>query len=159
MAHSFERRKDGTLTARLEQYEVTLLRGLVGDVVGLVRTEPAGNASYARLFPDPSFDREAAAELHGLIHDDLRETKLAAAQALLDTLPDDGDVTLDVASAEQWLTALNDVRLALGTAIGITEETYDREPAEEDMALRVYDWVTILQETLVQAVSAGGVDR
>jgi hypothetical protein len=157
MSHAFRAQRGGRVTGRLEPYEVAVLRGLVEDVVGLVRTEPAGNAAYARLFPDPSHDAAAARELHDLIHDDLREAKLAAARALLESLPDDGKVALDGDAAEAWLTALNDVRLALGTSIGVTEETYDAEPANP--SLHVYQWLSFLQESLVEAVSGEGVSE
>jgi len=153
MARAFTTQRDGRVTARLERYEVELLRGLVGDVVRIVTDEPAGNVAYARLFPDPSPDPEAAAELHGLIHDDLREGKLAAARTLLETLPDDGRVSLDADAVEAWLTGLNDVRLALGTALGVTEETSRAGP--EDAELHTYEWLSFLQETLVDAASEG----
>jgi hypothetical protein len=151
VARAFTAQRDGRVTARLERYEVELLRGLVGDVVRIVTDEPPGNAAYARLFPDPSPDPAAAAELHGLIHDDLRDAKLAAARALLESLPDDGRVSLDPDAVEAWLTALNDVRLALGTVLGVTEEMAEAEP--EDAALHAYQWLSFLQETLVDAAS------
>ena len=89
--------------------------------------------------------------MRALIEDALRAAKQASAQALLETLPDDGRVSLDAEAAEQWLTALNDLRLALGTAIGVTEESEE----SDDPDLDVYHWLTFLQVTLVEAVSAG----
>lgn len=154
MAYGFRAARGG-VRARLTPYEVTVLRGLVGDVRKLLEPDAPANAMTRRLFPDPSFDPVAAEELRGLIEDDLREAKRAAAAALLESLPDDGKVDLDPETAEQWLTALNDVRLALGTALAVTEDSYGDEDAELD----VYQWLSILQETLVEAVSAGGVHR
>lgn len=151
MARAFRTDRGGRVVGSLEPYEVVMLRGLVDDVVGLVRTEPGDNAAYARLFPPPSHDAKTAEDLRGLIHDDLREAKLEAARTLLASLPDDGDVSLDADAAEAWLTALNDVRLAIGTSIGVTEESYERDP--EDAAMHVYQWLSFLQETLVEAVS------
>lgn len=153
MAHAFRTDRDGRLVARLEPYEVAILRGLVGDVVTLVGSAPEGNAAYDRLFPPPSQDEKAAAELRELIHDDLREAKLAAARDLLESLPDDGRVALDQETADRWLTALNDVRLALGTSIGITEESYGDDTA--DAALNIYHWLTFLQDTLVESMDPG----
>jgi hypothetical protein len=158
MARAF-RHERGRVTAKLEPYETALLRGLVEDVVRLVRTDDARNAATARLFPAASEDAEVAASLHDLIHDDLREAKLDNARALLASLPADGRVSLDEEAADQWLSALNDVRLALGTAIGITPETYDAEPGEDDAALHLYDWLTAMQDSLVEAVSARGIHR
>ena len=52
------------------------------------------------------------------------DDKLAAAQCLLDTVPvGGGEITLTAAQAEQWLTAINDVRLSLGAMLGIDEDT------------------------------------
>jgi hypothetical protein len=113
----------------------------------------------ARLFPDASPDPATAADLHDLLHDDLREAKLAAARVLLESLPDDGRLALDPETAEQWLTALNDVRLALGTTLDITEESYERETDADDLGMQVYDLLTFLQDSLVEAVLAGGIER
>ncbi len=142
------------VTGRLDPYEVVLLRQLVGDVVTLVGADDLPrNPVTERLFPDPSPDPETAAAVRELIHDDLREAKVAAARALLESLPDDGKVALGTDTAEQWLTALNDVRLALGTALGVTEDVYDRDA--DDAEMQVYQWLSFLQESLVEAVSAG----
>lgn len=145
---------------RLETHEVALLHGLLDDVVRLMREDDPAHPVTRRLFPDASPDPATAADLRDLIHDDLREAKLAAARAMAETLPADGRVSLDVESAEQWLAALNDVRLTIGTAIGVTEESYDTDPsADEDAGMHLYHWLTFLQDTLVEAVSAGGVQR
>jgi hypothetical protein len=158
MARAFRTDGDGRVVTRLEPYEVAILRGLVNDVTTLVGAAPAGNAAYDRLFPPPSRDEEAARELRELIHEDLREAKLAAARDLLDSLPDDGRVALTREVADQWLTALNDVRLALGTSIGITEESYDTGD-DADPSLHVYHWLTFLQDTLIESLNDAGVER
>lgn len=53
--------------------------------------------------------------------------------------------------AQSWIAAVNDIRLALGTMLGIGPETPDRLPAGHPMAshLDVYQWLTVLQEHLV----------
>jgi hypothetical protein len=151
MARAF-RPEGGRLVARLETYEVALLRSLVADVVTVMTADDLPrNAVTDRLFPDPSPDPETARAVRDLIQDDLREAKLAAAKALLDSLPDGGKVSLERDDAEQWLTALNDVRLALGTAIGVTEESYDLDT--DDGETQVYHWLSFLQESLVEALS------
>lgn len=155
MARRF-RVRDGRVVGRMDGYEVELLRGLVGDVLTIVRDDDPDNPLTRRLFPDPSPDPETAAELRALIHDDLREAKLANARALLESLGDDGRISLEPDTAEQWLSALNDLRLSIGTAIGLTEET---ELDSEDPAHMVYEWLTFLQGSLVDAVSDLGVER
>lgn len=149
MAQSF-RREGGRITGRLQPPEVVLLRGLVEDVQRLVAEDMPPSAVRARLFPDPALDPDVAADLRGLIEADLREAKRAAARALTDSLTDDGRLSLDDEQAEAWLTALNDLRLAVGTALGITED-YD----DDDPDLDVYTWLTFLQGSLLRAVAPG----
>jgi hypothetical protein len=63
------------------------------------------------------------------------------------------ELILDVDGVERWIRALNDVRLALGTRIGITEDD-DREQDPDDPAdgsRLAYDWLTMLQDALVRA--------
>ena len=152
-------RRDGDrIVGRLKRHEVVVLRGMVEDVQRLVAADAPASAVTKRLFPDPSFDPEAATELRGLIEDDLRAAKQEAARAMLESLPDDGKVSLDTETAELWLTALNDLRLALGTALNITEEMYGEDDSD-DPSMNAYHWLSFLQETLVEAVSAGGVGR
>lgn len=143
------RSRDGRVTGRLERDEVTLLRSLLADVATLVRADGDDPVSR-RLFPDASSDPALAADLRDLLHDDLREAKLANARAMAESLPDDGRVALDRDVAEQWLSALNDLRLSLGTAIGVTEDMEESDEPEEHL----YHWLTFLQDSLVEAVSA-----
>lgn len=151
------RRNGERIVCRFKPHEVVVLRGLVEDVQRLVAEGVPDNVVTARLFPDPSPDPVAATELRALIEDDLRAAKREAGRALLESLPDDGRLSMDLATAERWLTALNDVRLALGTTIGVTEDSYDDD--SDDPGLHAYHWLSFLQETLVEAVSAGGVHR
>jgi len=148
VAHYF--RRDGDrVVVKLRPVEIELLRGLVGDVRRLLAEDVTPNDVTARLFPDPSFDPDVAKDLRGLIQDDLRAAKLDAARTLLETLPDDGKVALDDDAAEAWLAALNDVRLALGTSIGVTEEEHEDD---DDPGYALYDWLTYLQGTLVEVL-------
>ena len=52
-----------------------------------------------------------------------------------------------------WLAALNDVRLALGTALDVTEDMPDDVDPDDPRAahLGVYHWLTFVQDGLVQA--------
>lgn len=151
MSRDFRRSGDRFL-CRLRTYEVALLRETVRDVQRFMVGDVAPNPITERLFPDPSFDRAVSDELRELIEDDLRAGKQEAARTLLESLPDDGKVSLTADEAEAWLTALNDVRLALGTAVGITEEW---PGDEDDVRAQVYHWVSVLQEGLVEALASG----
>ena len=53
---------------------------------------------------------------------------------------------------ESWLGALNDLRLVLGTRLGVTEQTYDEPPRDPGLAL--YGWLTWLEGTIVEALAA-----
>ena len=72
----------------------------------------------ARLLPDfTTEDADLAAGLRSLHEPALIEAKDAAAALVLETLPESGGkVALTAEQADSWLAALNDVRLALGTA-------------------------------------------
>ena len=121
----------------------------------------------ARLFPDAyRLDEhaaadpavaEAAADFRRYTAGDLAAGKVAALRTVRDTLPAAGGaVVLDDAAAQAWLTALTDLRLVLGTRIGVTEELQERPPPVEDPrtpALEVFDFLGWLQETLVHAVA------
>jgi hypothetical protein len=122
-------------------------------------TSPPEDPVLARLLPDAyRDDPEAAGEFRRYTEQGLRSGKVAAAQTVLATLPSDGGrVRLSAEDAEAWLRSLNDVRLALGVVLGITED-YEHELSELDSEdpreayLHVYDWLTFLQETLVRAL-------
>ena len=122
-------------------------------------TSPPEDPVLARLFPDAyGDDPEAAGDFRKYTEPDLRSGKVAAARTVLATLPGEGGrVRLSAGDAEAWLRALNDVRLALGVLLGITED-YERELADvtgtdpRSAYLQVYDWLTFLQETLVRSL-------
>ena len=62
-------------------------------------------------------------------------------------------VSVDGADGIRWLQVLNDVRLALGTRLGITEDEPDVDPgAPEAEPRQLYYWLTALQDALVRAM-------
>ena len=59
---------------------------------------------------------------------------------------------------QQWLRALNDVRLALSVRLGITDENEDlsEQLAADDPRsayIWVYQWLAYLQDSLIEALS------
>jgi hypothetical protein len=122
-------------------------------------TSPPDDPVLARLFPDAyGDDPEAAGDFRRYTEPGLRSGKVAAARTVLATLPSEGGrVRLSPGDAEAWLRALNDVRLALGVLLGITED-YEGELADvtgtepRSAYLQVYDWLTFVQETLVRSL-------
>lgn len=129
-------------------------------------TRAPGDVTLGRLLPDfhrPDQDEllaagPVAADLNGGLRSinepQIIDAKLQAAQTVLDTLPaGGGDVALTEEEADGWLTALNDVRLALGAMLGITDEHC--APAPDDPYAGhydVYQWLTVVQELLVEAL-------
>jgi len=164
------------MVATLDHREAGLLRALVTQVVDMlaerrqaapqdslaeltgIRTGPSRppeDEVLARLLPDfHREDAELAGALRSLREPELIEAKSHAAGVLLATCPEDGGrIELDLDQADLWLSALNDVRLALGTTIGVTEDMPDVPPEDEALAahLGVYQWLTFVQDALVQA--------
>lgn len=132
----------GIRTGNSQRPEDSTMRRLLPDFFKPQRDHPAGSAAAESL----------NSALRSLREPEIIESKRAAAQRLLDTLPDDGgrfELTEDDANA--WVTAVNDVRLALGTMLDIGPDGPDRLPADHPMAghLDVYQWLTVLQEYLV----------
>jgi hypothetical protein len=114
----------------------------------------------ARLLPDAySDDPEAAGEFRKYTEPALRSAKYEVARQMLDTLPEAGGrIQLSHDEALSWLKALNDVRLALGVRLGVTEE-FEQEWAKlkpddpQWTAYEVYAWLGAVQESLVQALA------
>ena len=113
----------------------------------------------ARLLPDAYRDDPAAAgEFRKYTEPALRTAKHQAAQEMLDTLPEEGGrIQLTQDQALSWLKALNDVRLALGVRLGVTEEFEEQwgqlKPDDPQWtAFEVYAWLGAVQESLVQAL-------
>lgn len=114
----------------------------------------------ARLLPDAyPDDPGAAGEFRRYTESGLRSGKVAAARTVLDTLPETGGrVRLSADEAQAWLRSLNDIRLALGVRLNVTE---DRDALLEQAGqggpqatgLWIYDWLTLIQETLVEALA------
>ncbi|WP_043264518.1 DUF2017 domain-containing protein [Streptomyces sp. CT34] len=137
-------------------------------------SEPPADPVLARLFPDayggpdlvPDDDvRAASAEFRRYTENDLRARKREDALALiraLDTLgPAKGGAVLRLKPDEcrHWLGGLNDLRLAIGTRLEVTDEDDggellrlpDSDP-RKPMVL-AYLWLGGLQETLVEALT------
>lgn len=114
----------------------------------------------ARLLPDAyNEDPEASGEFRRYTEQGLRSGKVAAAKTVLATLPPGGGrIRLSEAEAQAWLRALNDVRLALGVRLEVTDDFDERVedigPDDPRSAyIEVYQWLAFLQETLVRALS------
>ena len=143
-----ERRGDGVRVS-LASEERELVRRLCDRLAAEVESRGEDEA-LARLFPAAyRDDPEAAAEFEQLTGPSLAEGKVAALRRMEATA---GEERLGAEDAQAWLTALNDVRLVLGTRLGVTED-----PAEHDLThpgYAVYAWLTWLQSELIEALAA-----
>ncbi len=180
MTAHFRRRGAGA-AAKFSPAEAGILRQAVTEVMELLggpeagsddplgglgaAPEPSTDPVLGRLLPDGyRDDPESAAELRRLTESSLVAEKVRNAQAVLAALPEaGGSVRLgDDESVEAWLRALNDVRLALGTRLDVTEDLDIAEDIDGDpdspraYALVVYDWLGYLQETLIRCASVAG---
>jgi hypothetical protein len=141
-------------------------------------SEPPADPVLKRLFPDAYSDPEAtpqteeaaeqktySAEFRRYTENDLRAGKRENALAVIRSLDalrpvDEGGAVLKLSDGEsrQWLGALNDLRLAIGSRLDITdEEDTDllyRLPDEDPRKPMVmaYLWLGGLQETLVSTL-------
>ena len=174
------RATSGGVTARFAKPEAAIIRDLVGQVVELVvadvqaeetdelaamvgisdSTEVPEDPVLARLLPDGyRDDPEAAQDFRRFTESGLRSAKVESAQLLLQTLPaGGGKISLSGDQAEAWLRSLNDVRLALGVRLGVTDDydglSEDVQPDDPRYAyIQVYQWLAFLQESLVAALS------
>jgi Domain of unknown function (DUF2017) len=130
-----------------------VLRTLPTALERLLVDEP-DDPALRRLFP-PAYtdDPEADAEYRRLMADELLDGRRAALRAFAGSL--DADI-LSEEDLDAWLRALNDLRLFLGTRLGVEEEDllepFDpRRPDAEERALYVY--LSWLQEHVVSALA------
>lgn len=126
------------------------LAAMVGLPPGEVH--PPDNPVLARLLPDAyRDDPTAATDFRRYTDGELRRLKRSNAKAVLAMLPEGGGtIELDRDQVDAWLGTLNDMRLAIGTAHDVQEDT-DLEGSEEP-ALHIYGWLGYLQESLLSCV-------
>jgi hypothetical protein len=145
------RRKAGALRMEIADAEAALLAGLLDDFASAIAEPDPDDPVIRRLYPDGyTDDPEAAREYRELVENDLRAERAGRLQACRAELAAGGGrVSLDAEAADRWLRVLNDLRLALGTRLGVTEEAEldDRQPA-----VQIYFWLTAVQDMLVTHV-------
>ena len=148
------RGRGGGIRLRLPDDERELLELLCEELSGRI-DEERDHPDLRRLFPPAhADDQEAEDAYRRLVRSQLdvgRERAIATVQR---TLRND---TLSTEDAESWLRVLNDLRLVLGTRLGVTEEmTFDLDPSDPAAAeLAVYAYLSWLQEQLVEALMPG----
>ena len=144
------RREGDRVRLNLDGHEQALLRELLDQLEPLL-ADP-DDPALRRLFPPAYSEEENDQQYRSLVRDQLvngRAKSLATVRATL------GEKTLTAEQADDWLRALNDLRLVLGTRLDVTEDLdYGAidldEPRGRDLA--VYGYLSWLQEQLVDAL-------
>jgi len=175
------KRRGSVVRVQLRPEERAILAGLAGEVAqmlgGATAPDPDPLAAMVgmdddlpeqpnapedpavqRLLPDAYGDAEAAAEFRRLTDAELRRGKTGGLTNLAaDVHGEGGAIDLSVDRADEWLAAINDIRLVLGVRLDIDDDEggwriglgHDdpRQPL-----LAAYDWLSMLQELIVDAL-------
>lgn len=152
------RRGRNGIRVKLSGPEAAVLGQLVGEVRTLLQTEGSvPDLVRERLLPSGNrADPDLARDFRELTEDSLRADKLADADTLLAGLPAAGGrVELDTEAAAAWLRTLNDLRLALGVQLDVSEDDEPWQLAQEtgDQRWAVYTWLTAIQGLLIDALA------
>ncbi len=145
--------------------ESGLLSGLLDDLLRDLQPDGLDSADPVRerLFPSAyraETDAAEAVAFRDLTEMSLRTERIERAEQCLAEVSEHrsawrgSEVQLDAEGAERWIRVLNDVRLALGTRLGISGDD-DHLLSRSDPQLRErarYVWLTALQDLLVQSL-------
>jgi len=145
------RRKAGVLRVDLTGTEAGLLAGLLDELAAALTEPDPDDPVIRRLYPDGyTDDPDASREFSELVRADLRAERGGRLEQCRAQLPPGGGrMQLDAEATDRWLRVLNDLRLALGTRIGVTEEA---ELDGDQPAVQIYDWLTAVQDLLLVQV-------
>jgi hypothetical protein len=147
---------NGGFDVSLSRDERALLSSIPGQLAQALAAVGENDAQLPegllRLFP-AAYPRDPSAEASyvGLVRADL----VAHHQRALAVLAATASAThLDAEQVEAWLTALTDLRIVIGTALGVTEDM--SEPARGDPNYAewlCYDYLTYLESVVVDALA------
>lgn len=112
--------------------------------------------AVARLFPEAyRNDPDAAAEFRRYTRDALRGFKAEGADELALLLSASTRVELGRAQADRWARSLTDIRIMVGTRIGLED---DDSEVPDGLIGEIYGWLTELQGGVVAALERGLAD-
>lgn len=174
---SFTKTNRGLLL-HLDEAEVPILRRTASEVLEMISDRDSSaesddplarmvgistndklpeNPVLARLFPNAYEDDQSASEFRRYTEAPLHEKKQQAITNLVNSLPQSGaaDIDLDLAGIDEWMRAINDLRLALGVVLDIDENSEERfaEIGEDDpffVTVQVFYWLGWLQQNLIE---------
>jgi Domain of unknown function (DUF2017) len=152
--------RNHTIRLRLRDYERELLQHLFAEMRLLLEAElPKADPVTARLFPDAYEEPVDQTAYQDLVGDQLRRDKLTALGDLEESIHGEGSIDLKLSEdeASKWLAVVNDLRLAIGTRLEVTEEKMEQEIDENDpeaSALSALHWLGWVQESLLREMHA-----
>ena len=144
----------------LRDYERELLQHLLAEMRVLLEAElPKVDPVTARLFPDAYQTPEEQEAYDEMVGNQLRRDKLSALDTVQRCVDGEGalDLTLSNEDVNVWLTVINDLRLAIGTRLDVTEEKMEQDIDEGDPegpAMSALHWLGWLQESLLREMHA-----
>ena len=146
-------RKGDRVRVRLDRQEQLLLNELLDELAGLL--DDPDDPELRRLFPPAYSEPTDDEKYRSLVRDQLVSGRSKVLETVRTTL---GNDELDSDQADQWLRALNDMRLVLGTRWDVSEQMdYGKLDLDEPRGreLAVYGYLSWLQEQLVEALAEG----
>ncbi|HEX2699831.1 MAG TPA: DUF2017 family protein [Acidimicrobiales bacterium] len=180
MGWVFTRLPDGDLALDISANEREVLQSLPGQLAEVLRESPDQPALVRLAPPAYTEDADHEAEYRHYMGDDLRRRQLAALAVMSESA---GATRLSPEQAEGWLSALNSLRLVLGTQLDVGEDVDDElhqldgyddpddsgDPDDPDgagagaggagdergQALNLYRYLSMLLQELVEAMSEG----
>jgi hypothetical protein len=150
------RRTRRGFAVRLPGRERDLLRALPAQLGELLDGSRRDDPALRRLYPAAHLDDPAAAdEFDRFVRDDLTEQRRRALDEMARTL--DADL-LTEEELGAWLAVINDTRLVLGVRLSVTEESVPADFGGDEQtagSFAVYAYLSMLEEEIVEALSAG----
>jgi hypothetical protein len=146
------------LRADFDEHERQLLVGLLDEMQALLDAPRRSDVVDQRLFPDAYDDAADASAFHELVGNELRDGKLQAIRTIKERMKGRGALRTSIPEDEiqAWLTAITDLRLAIGTRLDVTEGMLDADidPEEpEGAAMSVLHWLGWLQESILAEIT------
>jgi hypothetical protein len=146
-----KRTRTGDFELRLSEDEREVLRS-VGPQLRALLDGDLADPAMRRLFPPAYADEpERDREYQALVRDELADRRRAAVDTFVAT------VDRERVSEEElfaWMSAVNDLRLVLGTRLDVSEDMDEIDPADPDAGLfALYGYLGWLLEHLVAAVA------
>jgi hypothetical protein len=142
------------VVVHLELEEATLVRELVRQMRLLLLGE-GDDPILGRLFPDAYETAEDQQAYRELVGDTLEQQKIARFDELARALGPSGSAA-PALEADVWLSTLTDMRLALGTRLGVDEQRMAApiDPSDPQAGmLSVLHWLGWVQEEILQALT------